>query len=97
LWSPAPLIVGENTDERTWNGFLYLAFVLDCYSRLIIGWQLATHMRTELQGGFSPGQDVRAAWPSTTARWPPALFVISTRRGFAASATGILSVSTPWS
>jgi putative transposase len=33
---------------RTWNGFLYLAFVLDCYSRTIVGWQLATHMRTEL-------------------------------------------------
>ena len=33
---------------RTWNGFVYLAFILDCYSRLIVGWQLATHMRTEL-------------------------------------------------
>jgi len=33
---------------RTWNGFLYLAFVLDCYSRVIVGWQLATHMRTDL-------------------------------------------------
>ena len=32
----------------TWNGFLYLAFALDCYSRMIVGWQLATHMRTEL-------------------------------------------------
>jgi putative transposase len=31
-----------------WNGFLYLAFVLDCFSRVIVGWQLATHMRTEL-------------------------------------------------
>jgi hypothetical protein len=45
----------------------------------------------------SPRQDLRAAWGSTIDRWPPALFVISTRRGFAASATGILSVSTPWS
>jgi hypothetical protein len=51
----------------------------------------------ERQMRVSPRQDVRAAWPSTIARWPPALFVISTRRGFAASATGILSVSTPWS
>jgi len=33
---------------RTWNGVLYLALVLDCYSRMIVGWQLATHMRTEL-------------------------------------------------
>ena len=40
--------VCDLTYLRTWNGFLYLAFVLDCYSRRIVGWQLATHMRTEL-------------------------------------------------
>jgi putative transposase len=40
--------VCDITYLRTWNGFCYLAFVLDCYSRLIVGWQLATHMRTEL-------------------------------------------------
>ncbi len=40
--------VCDITHLRTWNGFLYLAFVLDCYSRMIVGWQLATHMRTEL-------------------------------------------------
>ena len=40
--------VCDITHLRTWNGFLYLAFVLDCYSRMIVGWQLATHMRAEL-------------------------------------------------
>jgi putative transposase len=40
--------VADVTYVRTWNGFVYLAFVLDCYSRMIVGWQLATHMRTEL-------------------------------------------------
>jgi transposase InsO family protein len=40
--------VCDLTYLRTWNGFLYLAFVLDCYSRMIVGWQLTTHMRTEL-------------------------------------------------
>jgi putative transposase len=40
--------VCDLTYLRTWSGFLYLAFVLDCYSRMIVGWQLATHMRTEL-------------------------------------------------
>jgi putative transposase len=40
--------VCDITYLRTWSGFLYLAFVLDCYSRMIVGWQLATHMRTEL-------------------------------------------------
>jgi putative transposase len=40
--------VCDLTYLRTWSGFLYLAFVLDCYSRMIVGWQLAVHMRTEL-------------------------------------------------
>lgn len=36
--------VCDITYVRTWNGFLHLAFVLDCYSRMIVGWQLSTHM-----------------------------------------------------
>jgi putative transposase len=40
--------VADMTYVRTWNGFVYLAFILDCYSRMIVGWQLATHMRAEL-------------------------------------------------
>lgn len=30
------------------QGFVYLAFILDVYSRAIVGWQLASHLRTEL-------------------------------------------------
>ena len=40
--------VADLTYIRTWNGFVYLAFILNCYSRKIVGWQLATHMRAEL-------------------------------------------------
>jgi putative transposase len=40
--------VADITYVRTWTGFVYLAFILDCYSRMIVGWQLATHLRTEL-------------------------------------------------
>ncbi len=40
--------VADLTYIRTWNGFVYLAFILDCHSRMIVGWQLATHMRAEL-------------------------------------------------
>lgn len=40
--------VADITYLRTWQGFVYLAFILDCYSRMIVGWQLATHLRTEL-------------------------------------------------
>lgn len=40
--------VCDLTYIRTWNSFVYLAFILDCYSRRIVGWQLAPHMRAEL-------------------------------------------------
>jgi transposase InsO family protein len=40
--------VGDITYLRTFHGFVYLAFILDCYSRKIVGWQLATHLRAEL-------------------------------------------------
>src|SRR2546428_9064635 len=32
----------------TWAGFLYLAVVLDAWSRRVVGWTMATHLRTEL-------------------------------------------------
>jgi transposase InsO family protein len=42
------LWVADITYLRTWSGFVYLAFILDAYSRMIVGWQLASHLRTEL-------------------------------------------------
>ncbi|MFF4749101.1 IS3 family transposase [Streptomyces sp. NPDC001270] len=33
---------------RTWSGWAYVAFVLDVYSRMTVGWQVANRMRTEL-------------------------------------------------
>ena len=33
---------------RTWEGWLYLASVMDCYSRRIVGWAIADHLRAEL-------------------------------------------------
>ncbi len=32
----------------TWAGFVYLAVVLDAFSRRIVGWSMASHLRTEL-------------------------------------------------
>jgi putative transposase len=45
---PNRLWVADITYVRAWSGFCYAAFVIDCYSRLIVGWQLATHLRTDL-------------------------------------------------
>ncbi|MGP3985834.1 DDE-type integrase/transposase/recombinase [Streptomyces sp. 3N207] len=44
---PNQLWVADLTYIRTWSGWVYVAFVLDVYSRMIVGWQLATHMRTD--------------------------------------------------
>ena len=45
---PDQLWVCDLTYIRTWVGFAYLALVIDVFSRRIIGWALAGHMRTEL-------------------------------------------------
>jgi putative transposase len=45
---PDRLWVADITYVPTWAGFLYLAVVLDAWSRRVIGWAMATHLRTEL-------------------------------------------------
>jgi putative transposase len=45
---PNRLWVADITYIPTWSGFLYLAMVLDVYSRRIVGWAMETHLRTEL-------------------------------------------------
>ena len=45
---PDELWVADFTYVRTWEGWAYLAVVLDVYSRRIVGWQLASHMRESL-------------------------------------------------
>jgi transposase InsO family protein len=45
---PNQLWLSDITYIRTWEGWLYLAVVLDAYSRRVVGWALADHMRTEL-------------------------------------------------
>jgi putative transposase len=46
--APNQLWVADITYVPTWAGFLYLAIVLDVFSRRIVGWAMATHLRTEL-------------------------------------------------
>ena len=45
---PNRLWVADITYIPTWAGFLYLAVVLDAFSRKIVGWAMETHLRTEL-------------------------------------------------
>jgi putative transposase len=42
------LWAADLTEIPTWPGKLYLAVVIDCYSRRCVGWAMADHMRAEL-------------------------------------------------
>src|SRR3954454_8269434 len=46
--APNRLWVADITYLRTWEGWLYLVAVQDIFSRRIVGWSMADHMRTEL-------------------------------------------------
>ncbi len=45
---PDRLWVADITYIPTWAGFLYLAIVLDAFSRRVVGWAMATHLRAAL-------------------------------------------------
>jgi putative transposase len=46
--APDVLWVADITYLRTWEGWVYLAAIQDDYSRRIVGWSMADHMRAEL-------------------------------------------------
>ena len=46
--APDRLWVSDITYVPTWAGFVYLAIVLDVFSRKVVGWSMANHLRTEL-------------------------------------------------
>jgi transposase InsO family protein len=46
--APDQLWLSDITYVPTWEGFVYVAFVTDAFSRRIVGWQTADHLRTDL-------------------------------------------------
>lgn len=46
--APNELWYGDITYVRTWDGWAYIASVIDAYSRKVVGWAVADHYRTEL-------------------------------------------------
>jgi len=48
--APAPnrLWASDITYVRTWEGWLYLAVVIDLFSRRVVGWSMQSHMKTDL-------------------------------------------------
>src|SRR4030095_16677564 len=60
--APDRLWVADITYLPTWQSFLYLAVVVDAYSRRVVGWAMADHLRTGfvLHGLGIAGQRRRA-------------------------------------
>ena len=46
--APNRLWVTDLTYVPTWSGVAYVAFIVDVYSRMIVGWRVAAHMRTDM-------------------------------------------------
>ena len=46
--APNRLWVTDLTYVATWAGFAYVCFIVDAHSRMIVGWRVATHMRTDM-------------------------------------------------
>jgi len=45
---PNRLWLADLTYVRTWSGFVYVSFIIDCFSRRIVGWQASRSLRTDL-------------------------------------------------
>jgi transposase InsO family protein len=45
---PNQLWVADLTYVATWRGFVYVAFVIDVFSRMIVGWRVSSSLRTDL-------------------------------------------------
>ncbi|MFF4625853.1 IS3 family transposase [Nonomuraea jabiensis] len=45
---PGTKLVGDITYIPTWEGFVYLATVIDCHSKMVVGWAMADHYKTSL-------------------------------------------------
>ncbi len=45
---PNALWVADLTYVATWSGFVYIAFIIDVYSRAVVGWRAATSLRSDL-------------------------------------------------
>src|SRR3954466_7671706 len=71
--APNELWVADISYLRSWEGFVYLAIVVDAFSRKVVGWAMADHLRTELV--------LDAVGMAITTRKPPAGTAHHTDRG----------------
>ena len=46
--APNKLWLADVTYVRSWSGYVYVAFVIDAFARMIVGWQASRSLRTDL-------------------------------------------------
>jgi transposase InsO family protein len=76
---PDALWLADFSYLRCWEGLVFFSFVIDAFSRRVVGWQFASHMRTDLVldalrvalGTRSPGADVALVHHSDAAASTP--------------------------
>jgi transposase InsO family protein len=69
--APGQKMVGDITYIPTWEGWLYLATVIDCHTKAVIGWRSRTTTRPRRSAR-------RSQWPPATTTWAPARSSIPT-------------------
>ena len=76
------------------GGNLYLATVIDCYSRRVAGWAIAEHMRTELvEDALIAAERYGVAWP---ARYSILITEVSTPQRISRNSARISASLNPW-
>jgi putative transposase len=76
---PNQLWVADLTSVATWSGFVYVAFIIDAFSRFLVGWQASRSLRTDLAldawrwpsgpAAARPARPLEREW--TTSSTPP--------------------------
>jgi putative transposase len=75
--APGQKMVGDITYISTWEGWIYLATVIDCHTKAVIGWAMADHYKTPLieaaiemaARNHRLAEDAMALWVRARARW----------------------------
>ncbi len=86
---PGVKFVGDITYIHTWQGFVYLATVIDCYSKKVVGWSIADHMRTELVEPTRSGTPRHPRPDQPAAIWHSDRGSVYTSADFRALVTGL--------
>ncbi len=101
---PNRLWVADLTYVPTRTVFLYLAIVLDAFSRRIVGWAMATHLRAELvlealdMAWRNAGPRASSTIPTRARSTPPSLSVSAARKWASAPpwVRWAMPTTTPW-